>query len=99
MGSAAGILYAQSFASNGLPSGTELDDQGPVVHPKLWPMSKSPIGLNLKIERRIDLLRYPLDRSQTGGGMSHGVRYLESILIDQTYDRCESWISALRVAA
>jgi beta-glucosidase len=30
------------------------DNQPPVVHPKLWPESKSPIGLDMKIERRID---------------------------------------------
>jgi beta-glucosidase len=56
IGLAAGVLYAQSVAGNGRLSGTELDDQDPVVHPKLWPESKSPIGLNPKIERRIDLL-------------------------------------------
>ena len=30
------------------------DNQTPVVHPKLWPESKSPIGLDAKIEKRID---------------------------------------------
>src|ERR1700736_2304234 len=56
IGLAAGVLYAQSVASKGRPNGTEPDDQAPVIHPKLWPESKSPIGLNPKIERRIDLL-------------------------------------------
>jgi beta-glucosidase len=56
IGLAAGVLYAQSVASKGRLSGTEPDDQAPVVHPKLWPESKSLIGLNPKIERRIDLL-------------------------------------------
>jgi beta-glucosidase len=56
IGLAAGVLYAQSVASKVRLSGTEPDDQAPVVHPKLWPESKSPIGLNPKIEGRIDLL-------------------------------------------
>src|SRR6201987_6551439 len=30
------------------------DNQAPVVHPKLWPESKSPIGLDARIEDRID---------------------------------------------
>src|SRR5882762_1169219 len=30
------------------------DNQAPEVHPKLWPESKSPIGLDAKIEERID---------------------------------------------
>ena len=30
------------------------DNQAPVVHPKLWPESKSPIGLDARIEERID---------------------------------------------
>jgi beta-glucosidase len=30
------------------------DNQAPVVHPRLWPQSKSPIGLDPKIEERID---------------------------------------------
>ena len=55
IGLAAGVLYAQPVASKGRLSGTEPDD-APIVHPKLWPESKSPIGLNPKIERRIDLL-------------------------------------------
>jgi beta-glucosidase len=54
-GLAAGGL-AQAVVSKGRVSGTEPDDQVPVVHPKLWPESKSPIGLNPKIETRIDLL-------------------------------------------
>jgi beta-glucosidase len=34
---------------------TRSDDQTtPLVHPKLWPESKSPIGLDAKIEKRID---------------------------------------------
>jgi beta-glucosidase len=32
----------------------ESDNQAPVVHPKLWPESKSPIGLDARIEERID---------------------------------------------
>jgi beta-glucosidase len=39
-----------------LLSATRSDDQPPVVHPKLWPESKSPIGLDAKIEKRIDSL-------------------------------------------
>src|ERR1700751_2212726 len=35
----------------GLPKS---DNQAPVVHPKLWPESKSPIGLDARIEERID---------------------------------------------
>src|SRR5579864_8934698 len=35
----------------GLPKS---DNQDPVVHPKLWPESKSPIGLDARIEERID---------------------------------------------
>jgi beta-glucosidase len=30
------------------------ENQAPAVHPKLWPESKSPIGLDVKIEERID---------------------------------------------
>lgn len=56
IGLAAGVLCAQSAVSKGRLGGTEPDDQVPVVHPKLWPESKSPIGLDPKIERRIDLL-------------------------------------------
>ncbi len=37
-----------------LSSATRSDDQTPVVHPKLWPESKAPIGLDAKIERHID---------------------------------------------
>jgi beta-glucosidase len=33
---------------------TESDNQTPVVHPNLWPEGKSPIGLDAKIEKRID---------------------------------------------
>jgi beta-glucosidase len=37
---------------------TKSDNQVPAVHPALWPKSKSPIGLDPKIEKRIDgLLR------------------------------------------
>jgi hypothetical protein len=32
------------------------DSQIPAVHPKLWPESKSPIGLDAKVEERIDNL-------------------------------------------
>ena len=32
----------------------ESDNQAPVVHPKLWPESKSPIGIDARIEDRID---------------------------------------------
>ncbi len=32
----------------------ESENQAPVVHPKLWPESKSPIGLDARIEERID---------------------------------------------
>jgi beta-glucosidase len=39
----------------GLAAGVP-DEQATVVHPKLWPVSKSPIGLNPTIEKRIDLL-------------------------------------------
>src|ERR1700734_2477976 len=56
IGFAAGAIYAESIAGNGRLGGTEPDDQAPVVHPKLWPVSKSPIGLNPKIEKRIDIL-------------------------------------------
>ena len=33
---------------------TKSDNEAPIVHPKLWPESKSPIGLDEKIEKRID---------------------------------------------
>jgi len=33
---------------------TESDNQAPLVHLNLWPESKSPIGLDTKIEKRID---------------------------------------------
>jgi beta-glucosidase len=35
-------------------SATRSDDQPLVVHPKLWPEGKSPIGLDAKIEKRVD---------------------------------------------
>jgi beta-glucosidase len=45
----------QTDAHNRALSGaTRSDDQPAVVHPKLWPESKSPIGLDAKIEKRID---------------------------------------------
>jgi hypothetical protein len=56
IGLAAGVPYAQSVAGKGRLGGPEPDDQAPVVHPKLWPESKSPISLNPTIEGRIDLL-------------------------------------------
>jgi beta-glucosidase len=56
IGLTAGVLCAQSVAGKGRPGKTEFDDQAPVVHPKLWPESKSPIGLSPTIEKRIDLL-------------------------------------------
>jgi beta-glucosidase len=56
IGFAADAIYAESVASNGRLGGTDPDDQAPVVHPKRWPESKSPIGLNPKIEKRIDIL-------------------------------------------
>jgi beta-glucosidase len=37
-----------------LVSAAKPDDQPDVVHPKLWPKSKSPIGLDTKIEKHID---------------------------------------------
>lgn len=47
----------QTEAHNrGLSGATRSDDQPPVVHPKLWPESKSPIVLDAKIEKRIDAL-------------------------------------------
>jgi beta-glucosidase len=48
---------AQTEAHNrGLSGATRSDDQPAVVHPKLWPESKSPIGLDAKIEKHIDAL-------------------------------------------
>jgi len=45
----------QTDAHNkGLSGATRSDDQPAVVHPKLWPESKSPIGLDAKIEKHID---------------------------------------------
>src|SRR6201982_235678 len=35
---------------------TKSDNQAPLVHVNLWPESKSPIGLDAKIEKRIDAL-------------------------------------------
>src|SRR4029077_7320262 len=35
---------------------TKSDNQAPPVHVNLWPESKSPIGLDAKIEKRIDAL-------------------------------------------
>ena len=51
-------FFAQAEAHNRKLSGaTRSDDQTtPVVHPKLWPESKSPIVLDAKIEKRIDAL-------------------------------------------
>src|SRR5580700_4119003 len=47
----------QAKARNARPFGaTKSDNQAPLVHPKRWPESKSPIGLNPKIEKRIDIL-------------------------------------------
>jgi beta-glucosidase len=49
-------FFAQAEAHNKRLSGaTRSDDQTtPVVHPKLWPESKSPTVLDAKIEKRID---------------------------------------------
>jgi beta-glucosidase len=48
-------FYMQSKAHKArLFGATKSDNQVPVVHPKLWPESKSPIGLDEKIETRID---------------------------------------------
>jgi beta-glucosidase len=49
-------FFAQAEAHNRRHSGaTRSDDQTPpLVRPKLWPESKSPIGLDAKIEKRID---------------------------------------------
>jgi beta-glucosidase len=48
-------FYMQSKAHKArLFGATKSDNQVPVVHPKLWPESKSPIGLDAKIETRID---------------------------------------------
>jgi beta-glucosidase len=56
IGLAAGVVYAETVAVKDRLGGTKPDDQAPVVHPKLWPESKSPVGLNPTIEKRIDLL-------------------------------------------
>jgi beta-glucosidase len=46
---------AQSKAQNAQLVGTVTSDhQAPVVHPEIWPESKSPIGLDQKTEERID---------------------------------------------
>src|SRR5580693_7496964 len=46
---------AQSKAQNAQLVGTATSDhQAPVVHPEIWPESKSPIGLDQKTEERID---------------------------------------------
>jgi beta-glucosidase len=56
----AGIWLAMNFccvqgkAQNALSAATKSDSQAAVVHPKQWPESKSPIGLDPKIEKRID---------------------------------------------
>src|ERR1700740_364047 len=48
-------LCVQAKAYRVRPLGSrESDKQAPVVHPKLWPESKSPIGLDARIEERID---------------------------------------------
>jgi beta-glucosidase len=45
----------QAKAQNVRPlSATKSDDLAPSVHPKLWPESKPPVGLDAKIEERID---------------------------------------------
>ena len=47
----------QAEARNGrLFGATKSDNQAPPVHVNLWPESKSPIGLDAKIEKRIDAL-------------------------------------------
>ncbi len=48
-------VCSRAKAQDARPLGaTGSNDQAPVVHPKLWPASKSPVGLNAKIEERID---------------------------------------------
>jgi beta-glucosidase len=45
----------QAKAQNVRPfSATKSDNLAPSVHPKLWPESKPPVGLDAKIEERID---------------------------------------------
>ncbi len=47
----------QAKAQNTGPSdAAQSNHQAPVVHPELWPQSKSPIGLDAKVEKRIDAL-------------------------------------------
>lgn len=54
---AVSLFCRQANAQNARPStATESNHQAPTVHPKLWPQSKSPIGLDAKIEKRIDAL-------------------------------------------
>jgi hypothetical protein len=49
------LFCFQVNARNAQPFGeTKSDNQVPPVHVKLWPESKSPIGLDAKIENRID---------------------------------------------
>jgi beta-glucosidase len=48
-------LGRQARAQNVRPSSaTKSDHLAPSVHPKLWPESKPPVGLDAKIEERID---------------------------------------------
>jgi len=65
LASATALLLAISLAINPfcfqakarnarLFGATESDDHAPLVHVNLWPESKSPIGLDAKIETRID---------------------------------------------
>ena len=55
IGLATNAVYVQAKAHRVRRSvSPESADQVPVVHPKLWPESKSPIGLDPKIEKRID---------------------------------------------
>ena len=49
------LCYVQGQAPNArLLGATKSDSQATVVHSKQWPESKSPIGLDAKIEKRID---------------------------------------------
>ena len=50
------LCCVQGKAQNALSSATSSDSQATVIHPKQWPESKSPIGLDPKIEKRIDAL-------------------------------------------
>src|SRR5471030_684980 len=48
-------FWIQANAKNArLFGAAKSDNQTPAVHRKLWPESKSPIGLDAKIEKRID---------------------------------------------